>query len=572
MKNGNGNGNEHAGNARLKRSRRVFLLISLAVFLPLLIMVGLQYFWLVNLKRTSRFAHKDQLETYIRNIEKELKFGYWAPIDSFLTQRTASTFEEPAKYLEKYYRKRTLAYTSENDPKAKYKPVKGVRYLFHNAYAAEDRELYIFDVEQQRYVAGDDLPVEVRDMAWSTSLIGQVMAQKEMQVTSAMPREDYAIEGYPMVYVYVPDENGVLVGVMGLIFNLDYLWKEGVPEAVEAGLPSEEQVSLVIQDMAGNELFTYGCPDLSEEGPVVSTWFLHRMGGGEMILRGDPAYTEWAGNNFTFNVLLSLFLALALAGGMIFALRTASREIQLSEMKNDFVSNVSHELRTPLASIRVFGELLHLGRVSEPDKVRDYGELIDTESRRLTQLINNILDFSKIERGQKRYHLESTDIRDVLGRVLKVFEVRLQESDLTIRYSEPDEALPLVRLDPDGVSQAVFNLVDNGVKYGREGGHIDVSLVQDNDSLVISVRDYGIGIPQDELEKIFERFHRVSTGAVHDVKGSGLGLSIVEHVARAHGGEVSVESEVGKGSTFSLRLPLLHDAGEVVGEGRGPVS
>jgi signal transduction histidine kinase len=266
-----------------------------------------------------------------------------------------------------------------------------------------------------------------------------------------------------------------------------------------------------------------------------------------------------AKRNFVLNFALSIALSTALLAGIVLALRTASREMNLSQMKNDFVSNVSHELRTPLASIRVFGELLRLGRVENPDKVREYGEYIETESRRLTQLINNILDFARIESGRKSYRFEPVCIEEVVAETLKTFDVRLRQNGFHIVYQGPEEPLPPVALDAGAIAQSLSNLLDNAVKYSNGGREIHVTVrrpTSDKGWVVIAVRDQGVGIPRDEQEKIFDRFHRVSTGLVHDVKGSGLGLSIVRHIVEAHHGRVTVESRVGEGSTFSIWLPL----------------
>jgi signal transduction histidine kinase len=230
--------------------------------------------------------------------------------------------------------------------------------------------------------------------------------------------------------------------------------------------------------------------------------------------------------------------------------------MKLSQMKTDFVSNVSHELRTPLSSIRVFGEFLKLGRVQEPEKVNEYGEYIETESRRLTQLINNILDFSKIESGRKTYHFEPASIEGIIAGTLKIFEVRLKQSDFSIVFESCQGALPPVLIDQEAIGQAFMNLLDNAIKYSGRSRNILIRLGQQDGYIFASVADHGIGIPPSEQAKIFERFHRVSTGLVHDVKGSGLGLALVKHIVEAHAGKVKVESEPGKGSTFTLYLPI----------------
>ena len=260
------------------------------------------------------------------------------------------------------------------------------------------------------------------------------------------------------------------------------------------------------------------------------------------------------------NLSIGAVMTLFLIGGIALTLRTAARAMKLSQMKSDFVSNVSHELRTPLASIRVFGEFLKLGRVKDAAKMREYGEYIETESRRLTQLINNILDFSRIESGQKRYHFYATDLRELVADTLKVFEVRLKQDDFTIHF-EAAASLPRAACDADAMTQALVNLLDNAVKYSGAARDITIRLDGEGAWVTIAVSDQSVGIPEEDQEKVFERFHRVSTGLVHDVKGSGLGLAIVKHIAEAHGGKVTIESRPGRGSTFTIYLPALTDAG-----------
>jgi signal transduction histidine kinase len=257
---------------------------------------------------------------------------------------------------------------------------------------------------------------------------------------------------------------------------------------------------------------------------------------------------------FKNNMMLGGGVMIVLFGAIGLAIQSASRQLKLSQMKSDFVSNVSHELRTPLASIRVFGEYMRLGRVVSEQKVREYGEYIEAESRRLTQLINNILDFSKIESAQKKYKMAEEDVVELVHDIVCAFAMPLRENGYHIAFTAPAMLLPLI-IDRDALAQVIMNLLDNAVKYSRGNKNVDVIVTADEEDVRISVRDGGIGIAACEQKKIFEKFYRVGSGLVHDVKGSGLGLAIVNHVIKAHGGRVEITSAPGEGSTFTIVLP-----------------
>jgi signal transduction histidine kinase len=203
----------------------------------------------------------------------------------------------------------------------------------------------------------------------------------------------------------------------------------------------------------------------------------------------------------------------------------------------------------------VFGEFLKTGRASDPETVRRYGRHIEAEGRRLSRLIDNVLDFSRIESGRKEYEFVDARLEEVVETAVETFQVRLRDSGFDVAYSPPARPLPAVRMDPDAIGQVVHNLLDNAVKYSGDSRRVEVTLQEDGASVTCEVRDHGIGIPKADQAKVFDRFHRVGTGLVHDVQGSGLGLSIVQHVVQAHRGEVSVESEPGAGTMVRVRLP-----------------
>jgi signal transduction histidine kinase len=250
-----------------------------------------------------------------------------------------------------------------------------------------------------------------------------------------------------------------------------------------------------------------------------------------------------------------------IAVGLGILLISVMAEQRTSRLKSDFIANVSHELKTPLSLIRMFGEMVATGRHKGAEAAREYGGIITRESERLSHLIDNVLDFARLERGKASYDFSAGDIAGVLERALDVCRYRLEREKVKLTVEiEPD--LPAVRMDDNALTLAILNLVDNATKYAAEGGALEVSLRRAPGAVVIGVRDFGPGIPASEQGRIFERFYRASNARERNVRGSGIGLSLVEHIATAHGGRITVESPVegwapgaAPGAMFRLTLP-----------------
>ncbi len=254
-------------------------------------------------------------------------------------------------------------------------------------------------------------------------------------------------------------------------------------------------------------------------------------------------------------IILGVF-ALLLVGGLALAYSRISKEVALARMKSDFVSNVSHELRTPLSLIRLYAETLELGRIKTQEKKEEYYRIIRKESERLTALINNILDFSRIEAGRKEYDFRETDIAELVRNTLDAYRYQIEQQGFEFEESI-DSSIPAVRVDREAIARALVNLVNNALKYSGDEKFLGVKLYRSNGVLKLEVIDHGIGIARRDQSKIFEKFYRTGDPLVHNTKGSGLGLSLVRHITHAHGGEVVVESAPGKGSKFTLLLPLV---------------
>jgi signal transduction histidine kinase len=255
------------------------------------------------------------------------------------------------------------------------------------------------------------------------------------------------------------------------------------------------------------------------------------------------------------NYIILGALSLVMAGGVFLTYRNISREMNLARLKSDFVANVSHELRTPLALIRLYAETLELGRLTAQEKYQEYFRIIREESERLTALINNILDFSRIEAGRKEYEFKETNLAELVRATLDSYRFQIEQNGFAFEENISGDIPPL-NVDREAIARSLLNLVNNALKYSKDQKYIGVSLYRSNGSVKLEVQDRGIGIAADEQDKIFEKFYRCGDPLVHNTKGSGLGLSLVRHIAQAHGGTVFVESVPEKGSKFTIALPI----------------
>jgi signal transduction histidine kinase len=280
-------------------------------------------------------------------------------------------------------------------------------------------------------------------------------------------------------------------------------------------------------------------------------------------------YARQQTRTYLFGGLITI-AALAALVGFFSARRAFLRQHQLSELKSNFVSSVSHELRAPIASMRLLAESLQRGKVVEPARQADYFRFLVQECRRLSGLIENVLNFARIEQGRQEYEREPTDVLGLLQQTIKVMEPAAAEKQVHLALTLPahsSDASPMTpMLDGPAIQQALVNLIDNALKHSAPGGTVTVGFEMQNPleltgvaagtALRIHVRDNGPGIPPEDHERIFERFYRRGSELRRETQGIGIGLSIVKHIAEAHGGRVTVESQVGQGSRFTLELPV----------------
>jgi signal transduction histidine kinase len=321
-------------------------------------------------------------------------------------------------------------------------------------------------------------------------------------------------------------------------------------------LPSESRVSVALTDaegaMVAGVLNVNGRRTTRTPVDTRLPWTVH--------VTALPDVAAHSGLTRGRVVTLGLGMMLTfLVAGSYFIARAVKREVDLARLQSDFVSAVSHEFRTPLAAMRQLSELLAAGRVSHEERRQQYYNSLAGESRRLQRLVENLLNFGRLQAGVRPYRLESLDPGALVEKVVAEFRSQLSQPDCQIEVSGDAEPMRLMG-DPDAVALALHNLLDNAVKYGGVGRTVSVSWGRKGERLALSVRDHGPGIPADERTRIFDRFVRGSAASAANVRGTGIGLAMVQQVVNTHGGAVTIESAPGAGSTFTMWLPTADHA------------
>lgn len=240
--------------------------------------------------------------------------------------------------------------------------------------------------------------------------------------------------------------------------------------------------------------------------------------------------------------------------GVVLVLHDVTELRRLENLRSEFVSNVSHELKTPLAAIQAYAETLLAGAIDDPEHNREFLRRIEEQGERLHNLVLDLLNLARIESGADVFDITVIDVHDAIKHCLDEHAAVAEANGVSLTIEPPDAGL-CVRADREGLRTILGNLVDNAIKYTPSGGRVSIRCDQDGGMVQIAVHDTGVGIPESQKARIFERFYRIDKARSREMGGTGLGLSIVKHLTQVFGGTVGIESRVGEGSTFIVRLP-----------------
>ena len=342
--------------------------------------------------------------------------------------------------------------------------------------------------------------------------------------------------------------------------NFKLLDQDLKAELMNNGIDIPYHFSVTTQD--GREV--YRCPDYTEDGAERSY--------SQVLFRNDPQQKMGVVHihfpdmgKYIFStvrfVVPSVIFIIVLLITFIFTVVTIFRQKKVTEIKNDFINNMTHELKTPIASISLAAQMLNDKSVSKSEAMMQHlGGVINDESKRLRFLVEKVLQMSMFDRKKAVFKKKQLDLNEMVENAAHSFSLRVEHTGGKV-YTEIEAVDSAIYVDETHFQNVVFNLMDNAVKYRKQDQPLDIYLRtwNENNRLLLSIRDTGMGIKKENLKKIFEKFYRVHTGNLHDAKGFGLGLAYVKKIVDLHKGEIHVESEFGKGTIFTISLPVIKD-------------
>ena len=548
-----------ARNWRLTERTRTLLTLELAIVLPAAALMGFSIWNLKHIQRSE--AVEAAIQRDFSHVLKIAEKKTWHKANDMVTpvrSKFPNADEDRAKIKAKLEQILTehpeFAYAFLYDKKS--------NLFVSRAQPGRDWDSSFYARAQEAINAAQSwVPLEAPQMAAKVHLMEKEDAPVLFEGFWIV--NDSQRTYYNVAFFTPPDVPKDRVELGFVSFDEDYLRKTFLPAMMKDVLTSRSNVLQLEENPPVMMIHPSKDP-----GPWVSSanWdggnpeadrnFEYVFPGLSVAIKYQGTTVADIGSKFLrYNYIVLAALSVLMVGGIWLTYRNVSREMNLARLKSDFVANVSHELRTPLALIRLYAETLELGRLTAKEKYQEYFRIIREESERLTALINNILDFSRIEAGRKEYEFKETDLAELVRSTLDSYRFQIQQNGFAFEENiSPD--IPPMRVDREAIARSLLNLVNNALKYSKDRKFIGVSLYRADSSINLEVRDRGIGIPANEQDKIFEKFYRCGDPLVHNVKGSGLGLSLVRHIARAHGGEVLVESEPEKGSKFTIALPF----------------
>lgn len=543
----------------MKKTLRMEFAVVVAMVAALPLLAFLQYKWIGDISR----AERDRLQAAIQQAGSRFAAEFDAEIARYLPvgpRRGPMQFVAPEEYAD------ALALWSESGELPR---------MLRSVYLVHEDEVRVYDLASRRFQPAHWPPELGRVRQLISERSRPLIVDSELPAIAIVPMRPFG--GRPPDHPGPPFAFGDLSQRQCLIIVLDkqYLQSDLLPEMARRHFGNEFAAQIVAVEGKSVLYQTEGTRALpADERLWLSVWRPPGMGGpsrggGPMMMQArawELLLWHRAGSldqiveaARTRNLAVSTAILLLLGGGFVVLVRSARRDRQFAQLQMEFVAGVSHELRTPLAVIRSAGENLADGVVTRDDQVRNYGALIRGEGQRLSAMVEQILRFAGIQAGSAKYEFDSVAVRPLLDRAVEACRTDYDRAGRVVEVHLPDD-LPPLQADDVAIEQCVRNLLENALKHATGTTRVEASAA---DGFVsITVTDGGPGIEPVDRPRVFEPFYRGRRAVAEQIRGAGLGLSLVKRIMEAHGGDAAVTSAPGNGSAFVLRIPVAKEQPE----------
>lgn len=507
-----------------KSLRKITLILLTIVLLPIIIFFTYQFSNLSKSEEELNKIYLQQVETILYSINQysDDVFSSWANEISIINSDSMSVDSNYDKFLQRNKSVEGIVFLDSNLMSEKY-------------YSSNSDDQNVYSAIQNK-LKENKIIVE-RLIKYSKSGYQKIEPLGNIDNTKLY------------ICIFAIKNNSNSVQIVGTVFYPDIFIKRNLASKISQAC-GEEFVLAVIDD---SNKIVHSCNKINFKDINIkkSLWLLPNYKLGLTMVGGN--IEELVSQRYFENLFILIGLLLLLLVGLLLIYYNLRKELKLTQLKSDFVSNVSHELRTPLSLINMYSETLVLDRIKDENKKKEYYTVIHKETNRLTKIVNSILNFSKMESGTREYDFQNYNLLEINNEIFSTYDHHIRTKGFNYNiYSEKKNII--VFADKDAISESIINLIENAMKYSSDKKMFEINIGENEEGAFWEIEDYGVGISSDDQKKIFNKFYRVSSGLIHNSKGTGLGLSLVKQIMEAHRGRIIVKSKVGFGSKFRLQF------------------
>lgn len=499
----------------------------------------------------ARDNKKNQLEEFTSQVRDRFSNPFY-PIVKLNTEHIEETWEASGNFPKRY--KKILADALKDSL------FTDIYFIPKNIDAchSDNRPVYKFNPDADFFVVENDAPQFVCD-GFSLAISRTQIALNEYKWNNRVTFD--AHRSMTLSLINVKEKS--VVGHVNLLINRDYMVNTYLDQELKKQFGPADKTGIVVwlRDWMQGEILTSSDPryvynrdvyeiDFRQQFPnLLDNWTLHAS-----YLESPTVAASNA--SLMRNLIVLGFAVFSLFGALVFMFINAQRERELAQRQAGFLANITHELKTPLAVMQAAGENIADGRVTDGKRLRSYGDHIYEEAVRLRKMIEKLLDVARVDAGQNVVEQAPYHPGEVVRKVYNSSKEFVESKGYTFEFNE-DENLPLVMVDADHMETILNNLIENAIKYSSEKKYIKLAVGNQNSHVAVSVTDKGDGIPKKSQKLIFDKFYRVEGDLTVKTKGHGLGLAIVKNLVEMNGGNITVDSAEGEGSTFTITFPAL---------------